>query len=100
MVERSSVRSIGSSPGCDGQPGLCRCFDTVAVTQRLAYQLKYSSVRNLGMAVDDRTEQLPFLAGEFHHLDLFDRIEIRRRRVDADTRDVGVDLGIAIGNDL
>jgi hypothetical protein len=28
--------------------------------------------------VDDRAEQLPFLAGEFHHLDLLDRIEIRR----------------------
>jgi hypothetical protein len=34
----------------------------------------------------------PFLAGESHHLDLFDRKEIRRRGLDADSRDIGVDL--------
>src|SRR3979409_1051036 len=54
----------------------------------------------LGMAVDDRAEQLPVLAGEFHHLHLFDRIEIRRRGLDADSRDVGVDLEIHIRDHL
>src|SRR6266851_9123603 len=48
----------------------------------------------LRMPVDDRAEQLPFLAGEFHHLHLLDRIEIRRRGLDADSRDIGVDLEI------
>src|SRR5438128_7778729 len=40
--------------------------------------------------VDDRAEQLPVLAGESHHLHLFDRIEIGRRGLDADARDIGL----------
>jgi hypothetical protein len=46
----------------------------------------------LGVAVDDRAEQLPLLAGEPHHLHLFDRIEIGRRGLDPDSREIGVDL--------
>src|SRR5882762_8122754 len=54
----------------------------------------------LGMPVDDRAEQLPILAGESHHLHLLDRIEIRRRGLDTDSRDISVDLEIEIGNHL
>jgi hypothetical protein len=41
-----------------------------------------------------------FLAREFHHLHLFDRIEIRRRGLDADARNAGVDLEIHIRDQL
>jgi hypothetical protein len=44
------------------------------------------------MPVDDRAEQLPFFTSEALHLHLFDRIEIGRRGLDADSRDMGVDL--------
>src|SRR3954469_23511214 len=54
----------------------------------------------LRVTVDDRAEQLPVLAGKPHHLDLFDRIEIGRRGLDADARNIGVDLEIHVGNNL
>ena len=52
------------------------------------------------MTVDDRAEELPFLAGEFHHLHLFDRIEICRRSLNADSWNVGVDLEIHVRHHL
>jgi hypothetical protein len=48
------------------------------------------------VVVEDRSEQLPVLAAEFHHLHLLDRIEIRRRGLDADSRDIGVNLEIHV----
>jgi hypothetical protein len=52
------------------------------------------------VAVEDRSEQLPVLAAEFHHLHLLDRIEIRRRGLDADSRDIGVNLEIHVRDHL
>jgi hypothetical protein len=48
------------------------------------------------VAVDDRAEQLPFLAGESHHLHLFDRIEISGRGLDADSREAGPLYGMML----
>src|SRR5258705_11693111 len=72
----------------------------LAMTTIAPQEDKCTRASLLGMAVDDRAEQLPVLAGEFHHLHLFDRIEVRRRGLDADSRDISVDLEIEIGNHL
>jgi len=58
----------------------------LAMTTIAPQEDKCTRASLLGMPVDDRAEQLPVLAGEFHHLHLFDRIEIRRRGLDADSR--------------
>src|SRR3981081_2350415 len=110
MVERSSVRSIVSSREMSWPARLVPMFLTVLRQQPHSVRLSKKKRRRstlapeasflLRVAVDDRAEQLPFLVGEPHHLHLFDRIEIRRRGLDADSRDIGVDLEIQVGDHL
>src|SRR6266851_877601 len=102
MVERSSVRSIVPSPGilrpARLMPMFWVCCGNTSVQIRRTLSLKGGKTvfHLLRMPVDDRAEQLPFLAGEPHHLHLLDRIEIGRRGLDANAGDVGVDLEIHV----
>src|ERR1700712_5962877 len=73
-----------------------RTLSLPALSERRKALWREASNALLRVAVDDRAEQLPFLAGKFHHLNLLDRIEIRRRGLDADSRDIGVDLEIHV----
>src|SRR3954471_11568426 len=98
MVDRSSVRSIVPSPGFMARPACADVLDGVSVTHRAGGVFEISTPAKgpslLRVTIDDRAEQLPLLAGEFHHLDLLDRIEVGRRGLDADARDIGVDLEV------
>src|ERR1700686_2418096 len=63
MVDRSSVRSIASSPGFHGQPGLCRSFCTVTVTHRGRLWLSSLKFRGRKASLQKKDAGRPTLEG-------------------------------------
>lgn len=52
------------------------------------------------MAIHERTEPFPRLAGEAHHLELLDRAKVRRRCLDPDAGNIGCTLDIEVRRHL
>src|SRR4051812_34113662 len=79
-LKRVSLHRATKSPFRLSSAGACLVLCALGEEVKLAAEL----------AFDRRAEHVPLVAGEAHHAELLDRIEIGRRGVDLDTGQHGV----------
>src|ERR1700682_2702573 len=82
------------SPGAQQEKAPCDEVAGGPLIRRRVRGIRFGRGLAANLTADDRSEQVPLLALETHHLKLFDRIEVGRAGVDLHARQQGVEVEV------